>query len=278
MCRWAAYRGPEIYLEDVIAAPCQSLIVQSQHAREGKGETNGDGFGVAWYSSRPDPGVYRDILPAWSDPNLRSLARQLRSHLFLAHVRASTGTATNRANCHPFAVGRWCFMHNGQIAGYDRLRRQLDALLPDELYRYRLGTTDSEIMFLLALALGLDSDPAAAIARMAGWMEGLARQAGLDANLKLTAAFADGQQVYAVRYATHGDAPTLYHRRAQGEDGLTLASEPLDAERNDWQPVPQGSLVTAGAGRLDIAPFRPEPPPALAIALPAAAAALRMSA
>ena len=162
MCRWAAYRGPQIFMEEVIASPCQSLIVQSQHAREGKAETNGDGFGIAWYSHRPDPGVYRDILPAWSDPNLRNLARQVRSHLFLAHVRASTGTATNRANCHPFAVGRWCFMHNGQIAGYDRLRRQLDALLPDELYRHRLGTTDSEVMFLLALALGLDSEPAAA--------------------------------------------------------------------------------------------------------------------
>lgn len=278
MCRWAAYRGPEIYLEDVIAAPCQSLIVQSQHAREGKGETNGDGFGIAWYGERPDPGVYRDILPAWSDPNLRSLARQVRSHLFLAHIRASTGTATNRANCHPFAVDRWCFMHNGQIAGYDRLRRQLDQLLPDELYRHRLGTTDSEVMFLLALALGLDSDPAAAIARMAGWMEGLARQAGLEANLKLTAAFANGEQVFAVRYATHGDAPTLYHRQALGAGGVTLASEPLDAERNDWQAVPQGSLVVARQDRIDIAPFHPEPPAALAIALPAAAASLRLSA
>lgn len=278
MCRWAAYRGPEIYLEDVIAAPCQSLIVQSQHAREGKGETNGDGFGVAWYGTRADPGIYRDILPAWSDPNLRNLARQLRSHLFLAHVRASTGTATNRANCHPFAVGRWCFMHNGQIAGYDQLRRQLDALLPDALYRHRLGTTDSEIMFLLALALGLDSDPAAAIARMAGWMEGLARQAGLEANLKLTAALADGEKVYAVRYATNGDAPTLYHRRPHGEVGLTLASEPLDAERNDWQPVPQGSFVTVAGDSLEIREFRPEPPPALAIALPAVAAPLRLSA
>jgi glutamine amidotransferase len=277
MCRWAAYRGPEIYLEDVIAAPCQSLIVQSQHAREGKGETNGDGFGIAWYAGRPDPGIYRDILPAWSDPNLRSLARQVRSHLFLAHVRASTGTATNRANCHPFAVGRWCFMHNGQIAGYDRLRRQLDQLLPDELYRHRLGTTDSEVMFLLALALGLDQDPAGALARMAGWLEALARQAGLDANLKLTAALADGERVYALRYATQGDAPTLYHRDAQGAGGVTLASEPLDAERNDWQSVPQGSLVTAGQGRFDIQPFRPEPPAALAIALPAAAAPLRLS-
>src|SRR5690606_4317909 len=121
-------------------------------------ETNGDGFGIAWYDEQPEPGLYRDILPAWSDPNLRSLARQVRSGLFLAHVRASTGTATNRSNCHPFAVGRWSFMHNGQIAGYARLRRRLDMLLPEELYAHRLGTTDSEVMFLLALSLGLEQD------------------------------------------------------------------------------------------------------------------------
>lgn len=278
MCRWAAYQGPKIFLEEVIASPCQSLIVQSQHAREGKAETNGDGFGIAWYGHRPDPGVYRDILPAWSDPNLRNLARQVRSHLFMAHVRASTGTATNRSNCHPFAVGRWCFMHNGQIAGYDRLRRQLDALLPDELYRHRLGTTDSELMFLLALALGLDGEPAAAVARMAGWMEGLARQAGLDADLKLTAAFADGEKVYAVRYASHGDAPTLYHHRTPGAGGLTLASEPLDAERNDWESIPQGSFVTVAGGQIEIQPFRPEPPAAMVVALPAEPGPLRLSA
>jgi glutamine amidotransferase len=168
-------------------------------------------------------------------------------------------------------------MHNGQIAGYDRLRRQLDSLLPDELYRHRLGTTDSEVMFLLALALGLDQDPAGALARMAGWLEALARQAGLEANLRLTAALADGERIYAVHYATEGDAPTLYHRRSDN-DGLTLASEPLDADRDGWQAVPQQSLVIAGAGSLDIRPFRPEPPAALAVALPAAAAPLRIGA
>ena len=123
MCRWAAYIGEEVFLEDIVTAPCHSLIAQSHCAREAKSPTNGDGFGIAWYGDRPEPGLYRDILPAWSDPNLKSLCRQIKSDLFLAHVRASTGGATSRANCHPFVSGRWSFMHNGQIGGFERIRR-----------------------------------------------------------------------------------------------------------------------------------------------------------
>ena len=118
MCRWLTYCGDPIYLDKVLFEPRNSLISQSLRARHSHVTTNGDGFGIGWYGERPTPGVYRDILPAWNDQNLKSLAHQIRSGLFLAHVRAATGTATSRANCHPFAHGKWLFMHNGQIGGY----------------------------------------------------------------------------------------------------------------------------------------------------------------
>ena len=135
-------------MEDLIAAPCHSLIHQSLHAEEAKTGTNGDGFGVGWYGARPEPGLYREVRPAWSDENLRSICAQVRSPLFFAHVRAATGTATTRANCHPFVHGRWMFMHNGQIGGYGAVRRALEQLIPDDLYTARAGTTDSEALFL----------------------------------------------------------------------------------------------------------------------------------
>ena len=156
MCRWAVYTGPKIFLEQVITAPGHSLIAQSLSAHECKSGTNGDGFGVAWYGDKPEPGLYRDILPAWADANLRSIAHQVRSGLFLAHVRASTGTATSRNNCHPFVVGRWSFMHNGQLGGYDRLRPSIDMMIPETLHDYRRGATDSEALSLLAVAEGLE--------------------------------------------------------------------------------------------------------------------------
>ncbi len=132
MCRFLAYSGEPVFLSDLVCAPTHSLVHQSLHADEGKTETNGDGFGIGWYGERAEPGVYRDISPAWSDENLVNLCGQVRARTFFAHVRAATGTATARANCHPFAHGRHLFMHNGQIGGYCRIKRRLEALIPDD--------------------------------------------------------------------------------------------------------------------------------------------------
>ena len=155
MCRFLAYRGEPLLLETLVAAPAHSLIHQSMHATEAKTETNGDGFGIGWYGERTTPGLYREVHPAWSDENLRSLCAQVRAGLFFAHVRAATGTATTRANCHPFSAGRWLFMHNGQVGGWAAVRRRVEAMIPDALYNLRGGTTDSEAILLCALAQGL---------------------------------------------------------------------------------------------------------------------------
>ena len=62
-------------MADLVCAPAHSLVHQSLHATEAKTGTNGDGFGLGWYGERPEPGLYRDIRPAWSDENLKSLSR-----------------------------------------------------------------------------------------------------------------------------------------------------------------------------------------------------------
>jgi predicted glutamine amidotransferase len=169
----------------------------------------------------------------------------VRSRLFFAHVRASTGTSTTRANCHPFVHGRHLFMHNGQIGGYPRLKRRLEALIPDELYDRRVGTTDSEAIFLLALAHGLEDDPVAAMARTLKMIRGLMNDAGIDEALRFTAAFTDGESLFAYRWACDGQPPTLYFREAEG--GLLVVSEPIDDKARGWREVPKGcSLVARG--------------------------------
>jgi glutamine amidotransferase len=257
MCRWAAYLGEEVFLEDIVTAPCHSLIAQSHCAMEAKSPTNGDGFGLAWYGERPEPGLYRDILPAWSDPNLKSLCRQIRSSLFLAHVRASTGGATSRGNCHPFVAGRWSFMHNGQIGGFDRIRRALENSLPDELYHERHGTTDSELFFLIMLDEGLEHDARAAAQRAAARVLAAASRAGVEQSLKLTAAFADGKTLHAVRFATDAEAPTLY--MAETAKGRCIVSEPFDRDGGAWRAVPPSSFVTITRTGVTIRPFEPMP-------------------
>jgi predicted glutamine amidotransferase len=246
MCRFLAYQGEPVFLDDLVCAPTHSLVHQSLHAAEAKTETNGDGFGIGWYGERPEPGVYRDVRPAWSDENLRSLARQIRARTFLAHVRASTGTATARANCHPFAHGRLLFMHNGQIGGYARIKRRLEALIPDTLYDSRCGSTDSEALFLLALARGLAEDPVAAMSDTVATVRSLMQEAGVTEPLRLTAVLSDGESLTAFRWACDGRPPSLYWRET--EAGLTVVSEPIDGCREGWRVVPKGATLIARAG------------------------------
>ncbi len=256
MCRFLAYSGVPVFLEDFVASPCHSLIHQSLHAEEAKTGTNGDGFGVGWYGDRPEPGQYREVRPAWSDENLLSIARQVRSHLFFAHVRAATGTATTRANCHPFVHDRYLFMHNGQIGGYGVIRRRLEALIPDSLYSARTGATDSEALFLLALArMAEGMAPGQALAAALSDALALMEQAGVREPLRCAAALADGETIHAIRWSSDASPPSLYV--CARPDSVVVASEPVDAARECWQALPCNTLATIAGGTVQLAAFDP---------------------
>jgi predicted glutamine amidotransferase len=83
-------------LSEIVIDPSHSLIAQSQEALEAKLPVNGDGFDIAWYGAKPQPGLYKDTLPALSDSNLLSLCKHISAPLFLAHVRTSTEGETAR--------------------------------------------------------------------------------------------------------------------------------------------------------------------------------------
>ncbi|UJW75812.1 class II glutamine amidotransferase [Rhizobium sp. SL42] len=257
MCRWAAYRGEAIYLEELVTSPAHSLIEQSHCATRAKTATNADGFGIAWYGDRPEPGRFRDVLPAWSDCNLKSLASQIRSSLFLAHVRAATHGSTRRDNCHPFVNGNWSFMHNGQIDHFDRIRRPMETMLDDEHFHARVGTTDSELLFLLALQFGLKERPIAAMSEAVGFVERMSMHMTGEARVRFTAAFSDGRALYAVRYSTDAFAPTLYAAPMGDKGGYCLVSEPLTDETDKWVEIPASSAVILSEKGLDAVEFRP---------------------
>jgi ergothioneine biosynthesis protein EgtC len=244
MCRWIAYKGDPVPLEHYVTKPRHSLVSQSMAARESTASTNGDGFGLGWYGDHADPGLYREVRPAWSDENLLYLARHLRSHLFFAHVRAATGTAVTRQNCHPFACGRWLFMHNGFVGSWQRLRRKVEALISDELYASRVGTTDSEAVFLAILSRGLagknnQGDPVRVTASV---LDDLRKLAG-DEPVRFAAALSNGRDLYAFRYAVNDQANSLYYQKTAS--GVVVVSEPLDGAHGDWSAVPENSVVVA---------------------------------
>lgn len=258
MCRWMAYSGPPIFLDSILFEADNSLVDQSLNARWSDVVTNGDGFGIGWYGERDKPGLYRDVLPAWNDDNLREVSEQVRSGLFFAHVRAATGDAgTARQNCHPFRHGDWMFMHNGAIADFAAMRRELDLAIPEGLYRHKMGTTDSETLFYLLLANGLEDDPANAYRAVIGLVEEAMAAQEIDGPFRFAAIATDGEQLAAIRYSSDAHSPSLFYGIGVGGDdrAIMVMSEPADEDVGHWAEVPESSLVFAGDGALHIEAF-----------------------
>ncbi|WP_426513589.1 class II glutamine amidotransferase [Dactylosporangium sp. McL0621] len=276
MCRWLAYSGSPLLLEEMLYKPEHSLIDQSRHARLGVDTTNGDGFGVGWYGVGDVPGLFRAVGPAWSDRNLRELAAHVSSPLFLAHVRSSTGTAVQQTNCHPFRYERWLWMHNGSIARFATLRRDLMLAVDPEFFPAIEGSTDSELMFLLALTFGLRDDPPGAVARMVGFVEAVARRHNVADPVQMTVATSDGSTVWAFRYSTRHESRSLFYStetrclrmlhpeiptlRLVSDGSRLIVSEPLGDLPGVWNEVPESTCSVITDGQDVIQAFRPEPP------------------
>ena len=275
MCRWLAYSGSPIFLEELLYKPDHSLIDQSLHARLGVETTNGDGFGVGWYGTNNHaPAVFRSIEPAWNERNLREIASHVVSPLFLAHIRASTGTPVQQTNCHPFRYGRWLWVHNGMVRDFMRLKRELMLAVDEALYTSVEGSTDSELLFYLALTLGLQDDPPGAVARMVGLVEEAGRRHGVEHPLQMTIATTDGKVVWAFRYSSEGKSRSLYYStnmrtvremyperpRLQevSDETRIIVSEPIVDLAGAWNEVPESSYGVVYGGEDELHPFRPK--------------------
>ena len=276
MCRWVAYLGSPIAPKELLHDPVRSLIEQSRRHAPNMAIPNGDGTGLGWYEHRAEPALFRSITPAWGDENLLELATEIRTRLFLAHVRAGTGTPVQQTNCHPFRYRNWLFVHNGFVAGYDILRRDLLLAVRPDLFPNIAGSTDSELLFHLALTFGLIDDPIAGIARMAGFVEATASGAGVhEPALQMTVGVSDGMRLYAVRYASGPEVNTLFvsedaasvrmlypdnerlgHFR---DDARVVVSEPLTDLPGMWRKVPAGTALTIGE-EIEEQTFKPIPP------------------
>jgi predicted glutamine amidotransferase len=276
MCRWVAYSGTPVLLEELLYKPKHSLIDQSLHSRLGVETTNGDGFGVGWYGEGDGPAVFKSIEPAWNDRNLRELAGTVRSGLVFAHIRASTGTPIQQTNCHPFRHGRWLWMHNGSIAQFHDVKRELMLAVDPSLYSSVEGSTDSEAFFFLALTMGLEDDPPAAVARAVGFIEKLGRAHGIEHPIQMTVATSDGKAVWGFRYSSEGRSRSLFYStrvdtlreqhpdvailREVSDESRLVVSEPLGDLAGAWNEVPESHYGVVHEGQDELHPFTPLPP------------------
>jgi glutamine amidotransferase len=277
MCRWLAYYGDPIPIEALVLQRENSLIDQSLHSREGATTTNGDGFGVGWYDELGGtPALYRSVHPAWNNRNLRELAAHIRSPLFFAHIRASTGTAVQETNTHPFRYGRWLFMHNGLVRDFAKVRREYLLAIDPELIPSIEGSADSELLFYLALTFGLEDDPLTALERMAGFVEDVGERNGIEHPLQMSVAATDGRRIIAARYSSEHDSRSLYfstlisalrerHPEVAELAGLSdearaVVSEPLGDLSGAWNPVPESAIGIVQEGQDELYEFRPRRP------------------
>ena len=275
MCRWMAYSGSPVRLEELLYEPKHSLIDQSLHSTMGAETTNGDGFGVGWYGVGETPATYHSIEPAWNERNLRDLAAHVESGLVFAHIRASSGSPVQQTNCHPFRHGRWLWMHNGLIAEFHAVKRELVLAVDPSLYSSIEGSTDSEVFFYLALTLGLEDDPPGAVERAVGLIEDVGRRAGVVHPIQMTVATTDGSSVWGFRYSSEGRSRTLFYstrvdtlreqhpeveilQRISDESRLVV-SEPLGDLVGAWNEVPESHYGVVQAGQDELRPFTPRP-------------------
>jgi glutamine amidotransferase len=262
-----------VLIRELLLEPRHSLIDQSLHSRLGAETTNGDGFGVGWYGVGDEPGTFHSIEPAWNDRNLQDMAGHIQSPLVFAHIRASSGSPVQLTNCHPFRHGRWLWMHNGVIHEFHRVKRDLVLAVDPSLYPLIEGSTDSETFFYLALTLGLEHDPPAAVARAVGVIEETGRRHGVEHPIQMTVATTDGTRVWAFRYSSEGksrslfystDVSTLRHQYPDNpvlhrvsDEARLVVSEPLGDLAGAWNEVPESSYGIIQEGQDVLLPFAP---------------------
>ena len=272
-----AWLGQPVLIEELLFNTDHGIVDQSLHARLGAEPTNGDGFGLGWYGTGEGPARYRSVSPAWADPNLRELAAHIESSLFMVHVRAAIGSPVQETNCHPFRHGPWLFVHNGYLADFHLLRRDLMLALDAERFPEIQGSTDTEVVFQLALTLGLEDDPVGALERTVGVIEEAARRHGVAGAVQASFGISDGTTLWAVRYATEGRPRSLFAsadvdtvRRLHPDntrfqhltaDDRLIVSEPFSDLPGVWREIPERTAVEVHRGGvLEERPFTPVAP------------------
>lgn len=258
MCRFVAYTGKSILLSEILVKPEHSLIKQSLLSEESRTLTNGDGFGLGWYTNfSKSPALFTSLFPAWNDRNLAYLAKKTKAALFFGHVRAASSGGISQFNCHPFLYKNWMFMHNGWLPAFEKVKRELLNLLDDELYHWIKGGTDSELIFALFLQLAKKStkkpvDIVSLLQDCFALIISVLKKHLAKAIAHLNICLTDGKRLVAARYCNskHLKPETMYicrHEQGTEEqtkvDAVIIASEKLNKKNKDWHLIPSNHCV-----------------------------------
>jgi predicted glutamine amidotransferase len=173
-------------------------------------------------------------------------------------------------------------MHNGDIGGFQKIKRELCNRLTDELYNWIGGQTDSEHFFALFLNHFLKEENVASPGSVASAIEAsiaelreLLGKHGITEPAYLNLAITNGDWIVATRYVNDSTRtpPTLYHSagsRFDCEDGVCrmhpadptehavlVVSEKLTDIKEDWHMVsPNHFVIVDGDLGVSVVPIK----------------------
>ncbi len=267
MCRFLAYRGKSITMDELLYQPKNSLIRQSANAHEAEEPLNGDGFGVGWYTPEieSEPGLYVSIRPAWNDRNLKYLSKHVKTSTLFAHVRAASEGEVSESNCHPFHNGDYLFMHNGGIGDFAKIKRYVRRLFSDQIYDWIRGQTDSEHLFAMILEnLKKYNNPSPqelgnAVEATIKQIQEIKKEHGISEDCYINCVLTNGKVMVAVRYVSNPNekASTLYYsagdryechdgvcvmKTGEKQQSVLIVSEKLTDVANEWIEIPTNGM------------------------------------
>lgn len=274
MCRFVAYLGSPIIVEDILVKPENSLVHQSFDAEESIMTVNGDGFGLGWYYKdiQEEPGLYKSVLPAWNDQNLLNNASIMKTTCFLAHIRAATSGGVSQENCHPFKYNEHLMMHNGGIQDFEKIKLDLVSLLDEEPFLWIQGQSDTQYILALFMTnfrkMGIEKpatpeELVACFNKTFSDIENLKQSKGINSTSNYNIVLSNGHRMIATRYSTDAasDNRSLHFAEKiacsfnnetgdlEIEEGIVkrsaalISSEILTDDRNLWKEIPTNHAV-----------------------------------
>jgi glutamine amidotransferase len=169
-------------------------------------------------------------------------------------------------------------MHNGFLADLPKVKRDLVLAVDESLYPEIAGQADTELLFYLALTLGLEDDPPDAVARAIGMVEAVGKKRGVKYPFQGTIATTDGERMWVFRYSSEGKSRSLFFtghvptlRKLYpdreilfevSEDSRLVVSEPIGSLPGAWNEVPEASYGVVGRGEDRLSRFVVKPPAA----------------
>ena len=273
MCRIFGFRS-------VLQSGVHSSLVSAENALSGQSRRHPDGWGLAYYLAGM-PHVVKSTDTAETDDLFRRVSGVVSSETVIAHVRKATHGKLSLINTHPFQHGPWTFAHNGNIRDFVVLQAAIEKMVPEKFRRWRLGETDSELMFqflLSRLAEKIDihghaPDVSVVMQTLAAASQELAqvigplshREAGTPTENFLTYVLTNGRMMVAMQggltlhWSTHKKrcperdscASLMPLCESVAQDGdkvnhLIISSEPLQGH-NVWNKMELGDMVSVDA-------------------------------